>query len=104
MTAMPRSAKRNAALAAIVPTTANSESRGNAITEQDTARHEQGERHCRKIGSRQGLQDFPRLTERAMRADRDTEHVTQHRYADLNPDTGEKPDQNRTREEICEEP
>ena len=38
-----------------------------------------------------------------MRADRDTEHVAEHRDADLKPDAGEKPDQHRAREEIGEE-
>ena len=71
MTAMPRSAKWNAALAAIVPTTANSET-GNRgatrlpirilpATSTDSA-------NVGRLDLRQGLQDLPRLTERAVRA------------------------------------
>ena len=68
MTAMPCSAKRNAALAAIVANYREQrkrQSRDEAIAEQDAARHERGQRHCRKIGPRQTCEDLPRLNERA---------------------------------------
>jgi len=45
---------------------------------------------------------LPRLSDRAPRVDRDTEHVTEHRDADLNTYAGKKSDQDGARKEIGE--
>src|SRR5215472_9488971 len=55
MTAMPRSAKWNAALAIIVPyyrEQRKRQSRGNAIADQDAACHQRGQRQRREIDPR----------------------------------------------------
>ena len=107
MTAMPASAKWNAALAAMVPTTATSgsgRSRCDALAEQNAAGHQHGQRQRREAGAFQALQELPRLTERAVRGDRDAEHVRQHGDADLAADAGEKPDQHGARQEVGQEP
>ena len=80
----------------------NRQARGEAMADEDASRHQRGQRRGRDIEPRQAPQDLPGLHQRAMRLDRHTEHVAEHRDADLNADAGEKPDQHRAREEIGE--
>ena len=77
--------------------------RRDTMAEEDAARHERGQQRGRNAEPRQPPADLPGLDGRAVRRRRDAEHVAEHRHADLNADAGEKPDQDRTGEEIGEE-
>jgi hypothetical protein len=65
------------------------------MAEQDAARHKRRQTERREIKPRQALQDLLNLNQRAMRGRRHTEHVAEHRDADLKANAGEKSDQHR---------
>ena len=57
----------------------------------------------RKVKPRQALEDLFNLDKRAVRGRLHTDHVAEHRNADLKPNAGEKSDQHRARQEIGKE-
>jgi len=77
---------------------------GEPMTKQNAARDKYRQTQCRKIEPWQALQDLVNLNKRPVRACLHTEHVAEHRDANLEPNAGEKSDQHRVRKEISEEP
>ena len=69
----------------------------DAITCQDGSRDRKRETQCWNIRPRQRFYDLPGLDHRMSRSHAHTEHVPQHCHSDLDPHTGEKPDQDGTR-------
>jgi hypothetical protein len=74
-----------------------------AVAEQNEHGYDRRQNHRRRVGMRQAIEDLPQPKQRIAGACGDPEHVTEHGNADLASDSGEKPGQYRTRQEIGEE-